>query len=88
MSHLDLLDDSDRDLAEAITRTAEQVHRSLLDNINTGTAMDALLDLVAATNRYLKQREESTAANSSGRQCLEQMNCLSCYRTKTVYWRH
>ena len=65
MSHLDLDDSADKDLARAVQTAAEQVHKSLLDNINTGAAVEALLELVAFTNKYIKQREES-AANHAG----------------------
>ena len=66
MSHLQLSEPTDKDLAEAVQAAAEQVHRSLLDNINTGAAVEALLELVALTNKYIKQREESSAADSAG----------------------
>ena len=65
MSHQDLSDPADKDLAAAVQTAAEQVHRSLLDNINTGAAVEALLELVAVTNKYIKQREE-IAANAAG----------------------
>ena len=66
MSSLDLSDSMDKDLAGAVQTTSEQVHKSLLDNINTGAAMEALLELVAATNKFIKQKEESNAASSEG----------------------
>lgn len=66
MSGLKLQDSVDHDLAIAVKHAAEQVHASLLDNINTGGAVEALLELVAATNKYMKLREEATAAGSTG----------------------
>ena len=69
MSQLGLSDPTDKDLAAAVGTAAEQVHRSLLDNINTGAAVEALLELVAITNKYIKQREESSATNTGSIFC-------------------
>lgn len=52
------MDELDTGLHDAIGSAAADVHKCLLDNVNTGGALEALLVLVAATNRYLKQKEE------------------------------
>ena len=55
---------------EAVIKATEEarasVHASLLDNLNTGGAIEALLELVSVTNKYMKQREAEKAASSSG----------------------
>ena len=51
---------------EAIEEARASVHASLLDNLNTGGAIEALLELVSASNKYMKQREAEKAASSSG----------------------
>ena len=66
-SQMDLSRSPDQELAAGVNTAADRVHSSLLDNINTGAALDALLDLVAATNKYMKQREEAGASTSEGR---------------------
>ena len=55
------------ELEQKIDEAREAVHESLLDNINTAGALDALAKLVAATNKYTKQREADRAASPAGR---------------------
>lgn len=42
------------------------MHSHLLDNLNTGGAIEDLLELVSVTNKYMKQREAERAASPSG----------------------
>lgn len=42
------------------------VHECLLDNLNTAGAIEALLKLIVATNKYMKQREIDQAADPPG----------------------
>ena len=56
------MQEPERDLEGKTLEAEVSVHESLMDNINTAAALDALLKLVAATNKYMKQREADHAA--------------------------
>jgi hypothetical protein len=53
-------------VAGATENAKRSVHTHLLDNINTGGAIEALLELVSITNKYMKQREAEKAASPTG----------------------
>lgn len=50
-------------LSQAVQEAQVKVHEALLDNINTGAALDALSGLIKATNQYLAAKQ--AAAGSS-----------------------
>lgn len=50
-------DGKERGLAQQIQQTQQRVHEALLDNLNSKAALDALLDLVKGTNKYLADRQ-------------------------------
>jgi cysteinyl-tRNA synthetase len=45
------------ELSARLSSSQQAVHSALCDNINTAAAMDALSDIVKATNIYLAKRE-------------------------------
>eukprot|EP00878_Enallax_costatus_P002111 GHUV01002279.1.p1 GENE.GHUV01002279.1~~GHUV01002279.1.p1 ORF type:complete len:785 (+),score=272.34 GHUV01002279.1:146-2500(+) len=53
-------------LSAAILECQTKVHESLLDNINTAGALDALAGLIKATNLYLAKKQETAAAAANG----------------------
>jgi hypothetical protein len=57
-----LLQDEEFTLAQAIQEAQSKVHEALLDNINTGAALDALSSLIKATNQYLATKQAATTA--------------------------
>ena len=50
-------DGQEADLAKRIHAAQQRVHEALLDNLNSKAALDALLDLVKDTNKYLADRQ-------------------------------
>lgn len=50
-----------------MTDAQERVHACLLDNINTGGAMDALASVIKATNLYLARKQEQQQAAAAAR---------------------
>lgn len=50
-------DGQEADLAKRIQAAQQRVHEALLDNLNSKAALDALLDLVKDTNKYLADRQ-------------------------------
>ena len=59
-------DGKEASLSKQIQAAQQRVHEALLDNLNSKAALDALLDLVKDTNKYLKERQ----GNSQGQQRL------------------
>ena len=57
-------DGKEASLSRQIQAAQQRVHEALLDNLNSKAALDALLDLVKDTNKYLKERQ----GNSQGEQ--------------------
>lgn len=55
-------DAKERSLAKHIQHAQQRVHEALLDNLNSKAALDALLDLIKDTNKYLADRQ----GNSQG----------------------
>jgi hypothetical protein len=55
-------DEDDVQLQRGLSAAQAAVHESLLDNINTRGALDAIQDLVKATNLYLARRQEAGGA--------------------------
>lgn len=53
-------DGKERGLAKNIQQAQQRVHEALLDNLNSKAALDALLDLVKDTNKYLADRQGNT----------------------------
>ncbi len=53
-------DGNERGLAKNIQQAQQRVHEALLDNLNSKAALDALLDLVKDTNKYLADRQSNT----------------------------
>ena len=53
-------------VSEATEEARKGVHSHLLDNLNTGGAIEELLKLVSVTNKYMKQREAEKAASATG----------------------
>ena len=53
-------DGQEADLGKRIQAAQQRVHESLLDNLNSKAALDALLDLVKDTNKYLADRQHHT----------------------------
>jgi cysteinyl-tRNA synthetase len=49
-------------LSNSIQEAQAKVHEALLDNINTGAALDALGALIKATNTYLATKQAAAAA--------------------------
>lgn len=49
-------------LSNSIQEAQAKVHEALLDNINTGAALDALGSLIKATNQYLATKQAAAAA--------------------------
>ena len=58
-------DGKEASLARQTQAAQVRVHEALLDNLNTKAALDALLDLVKDTNKYLAERQ----GNSQGAAC-------------------
>lgn len=52
-------DCKERSLAKQIQQAQQRVHEALLDNLNSKAALDALLDLVKDTNKYLSDRRSN-----------------------------
>lgn len=52
-------------LARAVQQAQQEVHETLLDNINTAAALDALSSLIKATNQYLAAKQAAATANAS-----------------------
>ena len=50
-------DGQEADLAKRIHAAQQRVHEALLDNLNSKAALDALLDLIKDTNKYLADRQ-------------------------------
>ena len=69
-------DCKERSLAKQIQQAQQRVHEALLDNLNSKAALDALLDLVKDTNKYLSDRR----SNAQGEQsvCTRSDVFLSC----------
>lgn len=59
------MDGKEATLARQIQAAQGRVHEALLDNLNTKAALDALLDLVKDTNKYLADRQ----GNCQGAAC-------------------
>lgn len=57
----------EEELDQRIDEAKESVHECLTDNLNTSGAIEALLKLVAATNKYMKQREVDLATVPPGK---------------------
>lgn len=53
-------DGQEAELGKHIQAAQQRVHESLLDNLNSKAALDALLDLVKDTNKYLADRQGHT----------------------------
>ena len=69
-------DCKERSLAKQIQQAQQRVHEALLDNLNSKAALDALLDLVKDTNKYLLDRRGNAQGEQSGmheKQCLPVM---------------
>ena len=66
-------DGQEAELAKRIQAAQQRVHDSLLDNLNSKAALDALLDLVKDTNKYLADRQH----HAQGRSTLSRAACSS-----------
>ena len=55
------------ELEKKVEEARINVHECLLDNLNTAGAVDTLLKLIAAANRYMKQREVDQATSPPGK---------------------
>lgn len=64
-------DGQEAELAKRIQAAQQRVHDSLLDNLNSKAALDALLDLVKDTNKYLADRQHHA-------QGLSTLGCVAC----------
>ena len=67
-------DGQEADLAKRIQAAQQRVHESLLDNLNSKAALDALLELVKDTNKYLADRQ----GNTQGLLILTSSTCKPC----------
>lgn len=52
-----VLQEAERELSSRLVSAQQAVHAGLCDNINTAVAMDALSDIVKATNIYLAKQQ-------------------------------
>lgn len=57
------------------------VDARLRDNLDTRGALDALLDLILRTNKYLEQRSDSGAAGVACLRCIECVGLRRCLST-------
>lgn len=58
--------DHEEELEQRINEAKQSVHECLLDNINTAGAIEALVKLVNATNKYIKHRETNQGGPTTG----------------------
>jgi len=61
-----MLQEAELVVVAATEEAKKSVHTHLLDNLNTGGAIEALLELISITNKYMKQREAEKAASPTG----------------------
>jgi cysteinyl-tRNA synthetase len=57
--------DDEVSLSNSIQESQAKVHEALLDNINTGAALDALGSLIKATNQYLATKHSAAAGGDA-----------------------
>ena len=76
MARLQEGDGKERGLAKNIQQAQQRVHEALLDNLNSKAALDALLDLVKDTNKYLADRQGNPQGQYSN-QCSSVHFCTS-----------
>ncbi len=95
------LQSDEQHLSAKLTATQTAVHTALSDNVNTAAALDALADLIKATNVYLAHKQVGAGAPggglwargtwhaSEGVQTRAQLLCCSPdHRRKGVLARH
>ncbi len=58
--------DAEEELEARIDEAKQSVHECLLDNLNTAGAIEALVKLVNAANKYIKHRETNQGGPTAG----------------------
>jgi hypothetical protein len=60
------LQTEERSLRAALREAEDKVHAALLDSIDLSTAMQALLELITRTNKYITAREQQYKSTCRG----------------------